>query len=158
MTYVPKVFTSGAVLPALSLNELDGNIDHVREESNYQTILTQHKTELVTTLGGAGNLGFRLILDGATYLGTPAYGTGAKVIADIGLGGVTVGLHYIRLSGVRESGGSIVENFSLPGVARFVRTPDLNYLTLWATFVSYSGSIWTMADVTLIGHREVKGW
>lgn len=158
MTFTPKTFTSGNVLPALSLNEMDANDDHVREETSYRTLLVQHKTELVTTLGGAGNLGTRLILDGATYLGTPAYGAGAKVIGDISLGGVAVGLHYIRLSGVRESGGSIVENFSLPGVVRFVRTPDLNYLTLWFTFGGYAGSIWTTTDVTLIGHREVKGW
>ena len=66
------------------------------------------------------------------------------MIGDISLGGVAVGLHYIRLSGVRESGGSIVENFSLPGVVRFVRTQDLNYLTLWFTFGGYAGSIWTL--------------
>lgn len=159
MTFTPKVFTSGSALAALSLNEMDANDDHVREETAYRLVVSLAQITEVW-VGGTGFVGFRLLLDGATYLGTPVYGTGSKKIADIGLGGVSVGLHYIRLALCRSAtdGGAVLENLAMPGIVRFYRTADLQYLSVWWNYVSFSASVVTVRDITVLGHREVKGW
>lgn len=156
VTYIEKTFTSGTVLPALALNDLDANVDHVREESAFKYLFADAERLHVWTLGGSGNIGIRIIMDGATYLGSPQYGTADKKEVNIGLGGVSLGLHYAQFSMCRESGGSIVENSVVHGIFRFVRTEDLNYLSWWCRYESLVSSTHTLRHLCVIGHRTVQ--
>ena len=152
MTFTPKSFTPLDTLPALDLNEMDANIDHVREEANYYHIGTFPLIEYVT----AANISVRLLID-TTPVGTLFTTSGAKSEADIALAGFSDGLHVLSFktgpTGITEVGPSI----------RFYKSPDMDYLTYWVTVGPAVGSSPTinhsLSNFTALGHRESpKSW
>lgn len=148
MTFVPKTYTNGQVLPALDLNDMDANDDHCREESNYYPIWT---VSLASYSKANNNTSLRLFIDG-TGIGTAFTSTGAKSEADISLAAFSDGLHAISVGYV---GQDIV-------TAKFVKTPDMDYLTWWVGINAVVGAAapytHSFGNMTVICHRQTKGW
>ena len=148
MTFIPKSFTSGATLPALSLNEMDANDDHVREEAAYKHLAFVAEKDFSEGTGYVSPLSVQCSLDG-TPISTATTSTGAFNRADIDISALTPGIHYLSVKGL---------------LIRFYKSPDINYITWWTTIVTITtGSpseswIFELRNFTLIGHREAKSW
>ncbi len=148
MTFVPKTFTSGTALPALSLNEMDANDDHVREEANYYPLMAVHDA---TYEGSTTTLTVQLYIDGSA-IGSAFTTSGDKSAADISLAAVADGVHVL----------TVQRNSTVIAKTRFYKSPDLDYLTWWVTVHAATGSInpftHRVSALTVIGHREAKSW
>lgn len=148
MTFIPKSFSPLTELAALDLTDMDGNDDHVREEASYRQILSAYKVEW-TDNGGGTNL--RLHIDGSP-IGTELSGTSEVSQADIELSAVTVGLHVLTV----QRGTKVAMR------VRFVRTPDMDYMTWWVKLLPTTGGPLlynhSISDITVIGHRDPKSW
>ena len=149
MTFVPKTFTNGDVLPAASLNDMDNNDDHVREEAAYRYIwqVLSIVYEKLT-----GTIGVRLYIDGSA-VGTNYTTSGDKSDPDLNVASLSTGLHVL----------TIVSSSVVLAETRFLKTPDLSYLTCWmsiesAVFDGISTYTHEIKNLTVIGHREAKSW
>jgi len=154
VTFTPKTFLSGAVLPALSLNEMDGNDDHVREEAAYRVLMAVPLALVPIGSATAPTASVQWKIDGT------AYGlAGAAAQGDINISGLTLGIHTLELT---ATGLGYVGT-------RFVKTLDLLYLSAWWSagpvialakipVTDPPQYLWPMRAITVIGHREIRGW
>ena len=149
MTFIPKSFTPVTELPALSLNDMDGNDDHVREEANYYQLASVRAASLVKTLS---TISYRFYID-TTAVGTAITTSGDKVEADIPLS-TTVGIHTLEIPALELK-------------FRFFKTADMTYMTAWMTVKTpvvidpanpSAGYTHTIENLTVIAHREAKSW
>ena len=164
MTFVNKSFTAGNALPALDLNQMDGNDDHVREEANYYPIVT---AQVFPQDAGPDNPGYLKLMIDTTRVDQTALNPNLSsgLEEDIDITSITVGLHDISLwgyTGGYESSGGI-----WCGPFKFYRSPDMDYIS-WhfsKKLLQESGTAGeginedtTAFNITIIGHRVQKFW
>lgn len=153
MTFVPKSFSALTALPALDLNHMDANDDHVREEANYVPIVTAQCTPQRSVPSGY----FKIMIDTTRPTQTAIVNTGSGSEADIDISSYAEALHdisiWVYVSG-DEAGGSIVF-----GPFAFFKSPDLEKLSWKVNRVDdYNSTGKYLYNITIIGHRETKSW
>ena len=152
MAFTEVSWSNGDYVTETKMDQMVASDVHVREESNYVPVLTASITEL-SEAGGAGPAAV-VAIDGTTiasFSGTPD-----AVDADNSISGYSTGLHTITVAITPAYG-------SHDGLRRFkfYKTPDMNYLTVWySAYQEVVGAdpVFTVFDITVIGHRETKSW
>ena len=145
MTFVPVAWTNGDIVTEVKMDQMVANDVHLRVETDYKYLMTQ---------GGpvTGNHAFDSASVNMTYC-TQSSGNGDHVSADNDISSLTDGTLYT----VTVSGNGFA-SFEF----RFLKTPDMERLTYFATLSSASdgGGAFdlTVSSITVIGHRVDESW
>lgn len=156
MAYTAVTWTSGDIVTEAKMDAMIANDDHVREEANYYPVVTACVQSQLT----AGTISLTDIDITAGGVLVVSNGSGASgVSADVNIGSLPDGVIYDIDLGFSLSGseGSHRTNATF----KFYKSPDIEYLTMWWTLESGTGSgVGNSAALSLniIGHRVFKGW
>ena len=150
MTFISTPWANGDTITEVKLDQMVANEEHVRNEADFKMIVSDGHEEIAEASANS----FQLEVDGAS-LGsgvTAPAGAGPFELYenDLNISGYSDGLR--ELSVVGPSGTSVI---------RFVKTPDINYLTYFVTLGrrTFDGDTEVYSrDLTVIAHKDTQGW
>lgn len=164
MTWLDVEWTSGDTVPETKLDTMQANLDHLRDEVRYRTVVWDGKASAITGIPPAGGnpqagskMRFRVNPYGATSAGDAMIATGAfddatSWIIDsttaIDISGLPDGqLEYVELLAEwDETGGGSWATFKRMGGFWFLKTADATRLSIevsWVGFYDANFSNWS---------------
>jgi len=133
-----------------------GNTTHVREEAAYKLIVSLPYFETDHSVASTASYDFHV--DGVK-IGSTVAGTSEVVLADIDLDAAGIASGIRDLSIVSSTNGAFTSR--IPEF-KFVKTPDMVYMTIWVKFLnpdtSGSPNIHKVERLNVVGHLVAQSW
>ncbi len=150
MSFILVSWSNEDDITEVKLDQMILNDAHVRNEADFKTVVLDGHEEI----SSASNSGFRLWIDGSAI--------GSGVTADPGNGPFELYETNIDISAYSESIHElVVAGPSGLSKFRFIKTPDMEYLSYFVTLGrrAFDGETETYSrDLTVIGHKDTQSW
>lgn len=186
MTWADVEWTSGDTVTETKLDTMQANLDHLREEIRYKALAYDGKTAAITgavtggTPGASSQIRYRVNPYGSLSAGDTLISAGSfndasswndETVSAIDVSGADDGPNSVELVAEwRETGASSWITFKRLGGFVYVKTPDINRLTIevrWVGFYNHSFTYWSQiygtatqtGKITIIAaHVGVRGY